>query len=63
MLDDNTARHFAIRHLPDEIEALIAALRRDQTAPPVLIRLVPDATPLPRRTPARIPGQRRGEAR
>ncbi|KWX01893.1 hypothetical protein LI90_2926 [Carbonactinospora thermoautotrophica] len=51
----------------ETLERALAALQRIQEpeppAPAAPIRLVPDVTPLPRRTPARIPGQRRGEAR
>ncbi|WP_171842974.1 hypothetical protein [Carbonactinospora thermoautotrophica] len=51
-MSDNTAKQ------------LRAALQRTQpTEPPVLIRLVQDSTPLPVLIQARIPGQRRGEAR
>ncbi|WP_158009910.1 hypothetical protein [Carbonactinospora thermoautotrophica] len=45
----------------EHLERVLTALQRSQpTQPPVLIRLVPDDAPLPRRTPARIPTQRRG---
>ncbi|KWW99184.1 hypothetical protein LI90_818 [Carbonactinospora thermoautotrophica] len=45
----------------DQLKQLLAALRRDQTAPPVLIRLAPSGTLLPMWTPARVPAPCGGE--